>query len=166
MFGCSVTLQTICQNNTTLSHTGASGTCFQGALRCCNAPSHMPEQHDAHAKYMQKAYCFSGKGSNRFQESVYWAIRYVFWGVLFITNIISFTHTDCTRKQKLQKMHIDFSKRAKCKKCTQKVLIIKHTKTAKKKAHTKHKKCTQEMQKTHQKCQNDIPVRAKMIYRF
>ena len=80
--------------------------------------------------------------------------------------ILYLSHTDCTRKQKLQKMHIDFSKRAKCKKCTQKVLIIKHTKTAKKKAHTKHKKCTQEMQKTHQKCQNDIPVRAKMIYRF
>jgi hypothetical protein len=51
-------------------------------------------------------------------------------------------------------MHIDFSKRAKCKKCTQKVLIIKHTKTAKKKSahktqkmHTRNAKNTPKMPK-------------------
>jgi len=27
---------------------GASGICLEDSLRCCIAPSHMPEQHDAH----------------------------------------------------------------------------------------------------------------------
>jgi hypothetical protein len=69
--------------------------------------------------------------------------------------ILYLSHTDCTRKQKLQKMHINFSKRAKCKKCTQKVLIIKHTKTAKKKKRTQNTKNAKKHTKN-----------AKIIYRL